>query len=460
MTLKDQYGLAFDPVTGENGEIKVTATNADKSTALAADVTATQVTDKESKAVAGSYKLTLTAGAKATTGDVDVKVDDKKVATVKVTVEAAGEVADYKLTADSTEFDLKTEDGKKAKVLTIKAVDEKGLETTEQPEVVEEAEATSGKIYYRVAKADAELATISGVNGTEVTLAKAKAGDTITVEAVKVTGAFHDVIKTLEFTVVDTTPVLKDVVFTSHPAVTEATAIDLDKILKVTAEGSKGEVKVAYTVAQDNTKALTIVEADKDGNAPEKDAVELGTVQLTNLPAGLGVTFTKSETQPQVKVTLVDQTVGGDSPQPAQNKGSFNIAVIDNDQNFKGDTTVDVNITKVVGNEESLEKIKAYGLGTDANDGKKVDDTSTVQQVAQSLDNVATFLKVQYNATLNTQNLVAKDGKLEITGPLLSAADFKKIKGDKSGAYRLTIEGVAKIAISPDGTAVFEAITQ
>lgn len=436
--VKDQYGdvLAAAP----------TASNAEKTSVIKDDANGTEFKDAEDNVVAGKYEIEVTAADTAAKGDIIVKVGDVEVGKVNVTVKEAGAIDKYEFTTTAKEWDLKQGVENKPTV-ALKAFDKEGLE-------VSLADKT---ISYEIK--DAEQAKKFEVKNGVVTAkseAQIKAGDKVVVSAIETEGAIETVRGTVEITVVDTTPVLKDVTFTSHPAVTEATSIDLDKILKVTAEGSKGEVKVAYTVAGD-AKALTIFEANEDGNATE---VKLGTVELTNLPEGLGVTFTEGETQPQVTVTLVDQTVGGDSPQPAQNKGSFNIAVIDNDNNFKGDTTVDVNITKVAGTGESLKTIKAYGLGADANGGEKVNDTSTVQQVAQSLDNVATFLKVQYDATLNTQNLVAKDGKLEITGPLLSAADFKKIKGDKSGAYRLTIEGVAKIAISSDGTAVFEAIAK
>ncbi|AOV08769.1 S-layer homology domain-containing protein [Sporosarcina ureilytica] len=438
--LKDQYGLAFNAS-------EVTAKNAEEVTVLAKAGEVAQAKDNDGQDIAGKYEITLTASAKAETGDVVIKADSTEIGKVNVTVKEAGEVASYKLeVVTNTEFDLKTNAGQENKPLTLKAFDKAGLEVKDQPLL------GTG---FELVSQDKNVATIVSDNQVKLA-ATAKAGDKVTVVANKLTGAFKDQVAEIEFTVIDSTPVITDVKFTSTPAITAASSIDLDKILSVTAEGSKGEVKVAYTVA-DNAN-INIFEANADGAATD---VKLGTVQLTKLPTGLGVSFAQVQdtAKATVDVVLVPQTNGGQSPQLAQNKGSFNIAVIDKDNNFKGDTTIDVNITSITAAAEKLASVKAFGYdGEDVVVKKDEADLGNVVQKAVTLDKVANFLNVQYGATLNVENIKAENGTIKITGPLLSAADFKKIKGDKAGAYRLTIEDVAKIAISADGTAVFEAL--
>lgn len=452
--LKDQYGL---PIAGT-----VVADNSDADAkVITGEVTVDEpVNDKDGKPIVGKYELTLTAVGKDATGDVVVKVGSTEIGKINVSVKEAGEVAEYKLTADKTEFDLKIDDaGSATSETTLKAYDKNGLETT-----------VEGTFEYESSNKD--VVTVDKDSGKVTLSANAKAGDKATIIVKKVAGAFKDPVAQVEFTVVDSTPEITDVTFTSTPAITEATELDLSKILDVKASGSKGDVKVGYTVADDNT--LNIYEANSNGTLTQNDEgeitnVKIGEVKLTNSPAGLGVKFTQdgeaTAGKATVEVSLVDQTVGGDSPQPAQNKGSFNIAVIDKGNNFKGDTTIDVNLTTITADKEALDKIKAYGFDGNIENleekyPKTEDDLKGVKQSPTTLADVAKFLKVQYDATLNTQNIVAKDGKITIDGPLLSAADFKKIKGDKPGAYRLTIDGVAKIAISPDGTATFEALPQ
>ncbi|MFB5283580.1 hypothetical protein [Peribacillus sp. Hz7] len=93
-------------------------------------------------------------------------------------------------------------------------------------------------------------------------------------------------------------------------------------------------------------------------------------------------------------------------------------------------------------------------------------------QVPSTLAEVATFLKNEYDATLNTDAIVVTDGNIEITNTVLSTEDWNKIKanGDKTIPYRITLvkdsatapvstdNKVLKIAIYEDGKAVLETI--
>src|SRR5699024_4658301 len=102
--------------------------------------------------------------------------------------------------------------------------------------------------------------------------ASAKAGDKVTVIANKLTGAFEDQVAELEITVVDSTPEITDITFTSHETITSDIAdFDLSELIKIDAKaaGSNEAVAVAYEVTGGVTPVITIEE--KDSN------VELGT---------------------------------------------------------------------------------------------------------------------------------------------------------------------------------------
>lgn len=258
----------------------------------------------------------------------------------------------------------------------------------------------------------------------------------------KVTGALEDTVATLEFTVVDSTPTIDDITITTSESVQTDLTVDFTKLAAVTASSPEGEVKVAYTVA--DTNKLNIVEVDKDGTEGTK---ALGTVQFDP-------TVTVEEVE-DGKVVFTNDTAG---------KTIIASYLVDN--TFKGQVELKFE-TKSFADAEKVKEnnqFLAYGLGEDA--GENVVDTSAVKsQQPSNLATVAKFLNTQYGATLNTANLKVEDGKATITGPLLSAEDFKKIKGDNPGEYRITMlqesnkaNKVVKIAIKADGTAYFEAI--
>lgn len=417
-TVTDQYGLGY---TGA-----MTVTNAPEVKVI------TEGTMTADEKEAGKYNITLKAADAAAKGDVVVAQSDSTVGLAKIAVEvkaAKDEIKDYKLVAEDTKFDLKTDEGKAPKTVTLKGYDEQGLEAAKQPSL-------DGTTYKLVSKNE-EVATVT--SNSQVTLAKgAKPGDKVVIEAVKVTGALEDTVATLEFTVVDSTPTIDDITITSATSVQTELAVDFTKLATVTASSPEGEVKVAYTVADDNNNKLNIVEADKEGNALE-GAKALGTVEFA----------------PEVTSTLtVDQdgkVVFGNEVQGQKIIASYLV-----DNTFKGQVelkfeTKSFTDTKV----KVANNYLAFGLNEQDKESQK----------PSTLEEVKTFLQTKYGATLNTANLKVEDGKATITGPLLSAEDFKKIKGDNPGEYRITMlqesnkaNKVVKIAIKADGTAYFEAI--
>lgn len=415
-TVTDQYGLGY---TGN-----MTVTNAPEVNVIA-DSSAMTVDVKE----AGKYNITLTAADAAAKGDVVVAQKDAKVgiATIAVEVKAAkDEIKEYKLVAEDTKFDLKTDEGKAAKTVTLKGYDEQGLEvpTAKQPSLTGEGTA------YKLVSKDTKVATVTG---EIVTLdADAKPGDKVVIEAVKVTGALEDTVATLEFTVVDSSPTIDDITITSATSVQTELAVDFTKLATVTASSPEGEVKVAYTVADNK---LNIVEVNKDGS---KGTKALGTVEF----------------DPTVTVTVDDET--GKVVFANDTAGKTIIASYLVDNTFKGQVelkfeTKSFTDTKV----KVANNYLAFGLNEEGKESQK----------PSTLEEVKTFLQTKYGATFNKDNIKIEGTTATITGPLLSAEDFKKIKGDNPGEYRITMlnvqdkkDKVVKIAIKADGTAYFEAI--
>ena len=90
-------------------------------------------------------------------------------------------------------------------------------------------------------------------------------------------------------------------------------------------------------------------------------------------------------------------------------------------------------------------------------------------QVPTSLAEVVKFFQqLETSVKIQDSNIKLEDGKISITGPLVTPAEFKTLKGktgDITKAYRMTLlEGsdktkkLVKIAILPSGNAVIEDI--
>lgn len=313
VTVKDQYGLAVKGAT-----VKASSTTEGL---LAEEQTDTSTDGLED----GEYKVFIKAGSDAKKGIVDIIADGVKVAQVNLTVlKAEAEIADYKLTADSAEFDLKTEEGKADKTITFTAVDKNGLAVPSEMQPT----LTGGNPTHKLVSDDKDVAT---VEDNKVKLAPtAKAGDKVTIKVVRIDDAFETPIKTIEFTVIDSTPVIESVKFTSTPAITTDIAdFDLSKYVSVTAVGSKGEVDVKFTVVDSET--IEIQE--------ESSGVKLGTVVLTSDLVDVTLTKADGNVDQSIKLVLKEAT-------EEEQVGSLNIAVLDKDNNFIDDVNVAVKIAK------------------------------------------------------------------------------------------------------------------
>jgi hypothetical protein len=91
-------------------------------------------------------------------------------------------------------------------------------------------------------------------------------------------------------------------------------------------------------------------------------------------------------------------------------------------------------------------------------------------QVASSLTEVKEFIDEEYGVNFNADAIKVIDGKLSITGSILSQEDWRKVKdteeGDLTRPYRITVlisdksNKVAKIAMYEDGNAVIEDLQE
>lgn len=94
--------------------------------------------------------------------------------------------------------------------------------------------------------------------------------------------------------------------------------------------------------------------------------------------------------------------------------------------------TLDVVELEVKGMNASEVKYLAFGLVAEGTEGP---------QIASTLAKIAEFIHDEYDgAELNIDNIDVVDGKITITGPLLSEEDWVKIKGEEgTGAYNITL---------------------
>lgn len=429
--LKDQYGDAIIDGT----PTAFTVENATDSTAVngTPEVTVSEVKDEDGVAIPGKYEVTFAVSGKATKGNADVKYGTEKVGSVAVTVKEAGAIDKYELTTDKKEVDLKTNPTGTLATVALKAFDKDGLE----------ASLTGKTIEYKIADANSKF--VVGATTGEVTTkagATLQVGDKVVVKAIEKEGAIETTRGEVEVKVVDSTPTLETVSFTQPSTVTEAKTIDLANIVKATAKGPKGDVKVAYTLAADGT--VSIHEDNASG-------VVIGELKLAADEADAKFVLEDGKILVKVNGALKDEGL---------DKAAFTISATDKANNFKGEVTTNVAITT----------IDATNLVTDETPtvaGLKFFAKNVPASGPQTASTIA-VINSTLDITINASNLELKDGKLVIKGELLSKEDWAKLKAaptaDKKIPYRITLANKDgnktnyKIAFYADGSAVFELI--
>ncbi|MCG7343976.1 hypothetical protein MHZ92_07520 [Sporosarcina sp. ACRSL] len=152
-------------------------------------------------------------------------------------------------------------------------------------------------------------------------------------------------------------------------------------------------------------------------------------------PATVNLTFTVSKDGKEAKTT-VDVNV----------------------ESFLGLTGEQVTSLNVANVTEAEAKFLVKGLEFDYN-GKMIEKPSTLAEVKDYIDET-------YDVNFNTDAIKVTNGKIEITGQVLSTDDWKKVKanGKFNIPYRITLVkdttniGVAKVAMYQDGKATLEEI--
>ena len=223
LIVKDQYNVAMNL---ETTAIKVKEV---ETGLLKGPVTVTK--EKE----AGHYTIKLTAGTETKKGELAVTADGTEIGKVKVDVQKAGDEAEtYKASVKNAQFD-KAKNGNRTQTVTLRAFDKDGLELANQPVI-------DGK---KIQLVSTNTKTVT-VKENQVTLTEqAVAGETVTVNVMKIEGAIEKKLAELKFTVVDSTPVIREVQFTSEPAITEETKdFDLSSIMKVMTKDGSTEADV------------------------------------------------------------------------------------------------------------------------------------------------------------------------------------------------------------------------
>ena len=226
VTLKDQYDIA------KNVEIANIKVEPKVATLLSKPAEVKKGTKP------GQYMVTLTASKTAQKEDITVFADNVEIGKVTVDVrEPSNEIDSYKATVDNAVFDKKKEGNAKQKV-SLQAYDKDGLEIVQSLVI-------DGEQIKLVSKDE----TIAKVNKDTVELAKtAKAGDQVVVEIIETRGAIVKKLGEVTFKVVDTTPRITEVVFTSEPAITEETkSFDLTSVMNVIAKASGTDELVPVT---------------------------------------------------------------------------------------------------------------------------------------------------------------------------------------------------------------------
>lgn len=432
--LKDQYG---DAIIDNVGSTAFTVENATDSTAVNGTpaVTVSEVKDEDGVAIPGKYEVTFAVSGKATKGNADVKYGTEKVGSVAVTVKEAGAIDKYELTTDKKEVDLKTNPTGTLATVALKAFDKDGLE----------ASLTGKTIEYKIADANSKF-VVDATTGVVTTKAGAtlQVDDKVVVKAIEKEGAIETTRGEVEVKVVDSTPTLETVSFTQPSTVTEAKTIDLANIVKATAKGPKGDVKVAYSLKDANT-----VEVHEDNVS----GVVIGKLTLDADEAD--AKFVSGEDD---KILV---KVNGALKDTGLDKAAFTISATDKANNFKGEVTTNVAITTIDATSLNLventgDALKFFAKNVPASGPQTA---STIADINSTLD-----------ITINASNLELKDGKLVIKGELLSKEDWAKLKAapeaDKTIPYRITLADKNgsktnyKIAFYADGTAAFELITK
>lgn len=317
VALKDQYGDTFvqdveNQVVIEDDESLLTG---DKSVGVVDEDTGDP-----------RVKISLTAGQKAGEGTILVKYSNVELAKVDLTVKAPGDIAEYRLETEDGQdpvIDLK---GEQTVNLYLKAYDEDGL-------FVEQVKNLEG---YAVKSNNATVAdaSIDIVDDQQKVVVTGKKPGTARITVYREEDAFEDPVAETVVTVINSTPTVVGVTFAEVGTITEAGSIPVSEIIeKIEARNPEGQA-VETMIDVDDSNGND----DSNSNFVIKESgseVVIGSVKVMTIPQGRSTVSAEASKDDDDNPVLSVKGAG---------KATINVAVLDADNKFVGQTEIAVDI--------------------------------------------------------------------------------------------------------------------
>lgn len=408
-------------------------------------LTATSADEKIATVTTSGNEVSVTPVAEGTT-TVTVKVGEL-TKTIAVTVTKFGTLVDYSLEGAKSELTTRdvtsTEDVKENEMtLSVFGKDANG---TLAPQA---SEAT-----FTVTDKDGKEVKAGSGKSFKVEAKDYTAGETYTV-TVKV-GTLTVATKTFKVT---ENAVVPTVSFNNNKVTTDKDVTVLEAVKGlVTAKAADKNAKVEVTDIKYISGNSTVIDGT-DGTAKAKTD---GTATLYVSAVTVKVTGAANEQEDGTFIVPVsNQTIAFTSTEQSAAKAIL-------DEATASGVTLKTTGTTSVEKLASVQSVAKTGLSADSKLLVTAIFNEAGGQVPTSLADVVKFFK-ESKTPVNLSNIKLEDGKISITGPVVTPAEFKTLKGengDLKKAYRMTVlEGsdkakkLVKIAILPSGNAVIENV--
>lgn len=412
-------------------------------------LTATSADEKIAKVTTSGNEVSVEPVAEGTT-TVTVKVGEL-TKTISVTVTKFGTLVDYSL------------EGAKAELTTRDVTSTKDVKENEMTLSVfgKDANGTlapqASKATFTVTDKDGKKVKDGSGESFKVEAEHYTAGETYTV-TVKV-GTLTVATKTFKVT---ENAVVPTVSFNNNKVTTDKDVTVLDAVkdlVSVKVADSKAKVEVT------GIKYISSNSAVIDGTDGTAKAKTDGTATLYVSAVTVSVTGDINEQEKGTFIVPVsNQAITFTTTAKAAAEATAKAIL---DEAASSAVTLKTTGTTSVEKLASVQSVAKTGLSADS----KLLVTAIVNeaggQAPTSLADVVKFFK-ESKTPVNLSNIKLEDGKISITGPVVTPAEFKTLKGengDLKKAYRMTVlEGsdkakkLVKIAILPSGNAVIENV--
>ncbi len=414
-------------------------------------LTATSADEKIAKVTTSGNEVSVEPVAEGTT-TVTVKVGEL-TKTISVTVTKFGTLVDYSL------------EGAKAELTTRDVTSTKDVKENEMTLSVfgKDANGTlapqASKATFTVTDKDGKKVKDGSGESFKVEAEHYTAGETYTV-TVKV-GTLTVATKTFKVT---ENAVVPTVSFNNNKVTTDKDVTVLDAVkdlVSVKVADSKAKVEVT------GIKYISSNSAVIDGTDGTAKAKTDGTATLYVSAVTVSVTGDINEQEKGTFIVPVsNQAITFTTTAKAAAEATAKTIL---DEAASSAVTLKTTGTTSVEKLASVQSVAKTGLTADSKLLVKPIVNEAGSQVPTSLADVVKFFKDSKTpVNLKDSNIKLEDGKISITGPVVTPAEFKTLKGetgDITKAYRMTVlEGsdkdkkLVKIAILPSGNAVIEDI--